>query len=160
MGDPAKPSRPDSQAIQEPAAAKGTRGRKKGATVNKAQKIRDLAREMIDGGFRPRPSEIVEELWRREKIKVSGPQVSMALRGTGMEFRPPKEPQPLSLLGIPPEPKTAMGLVSVDDLLSVRKFIERIGTWDKAMAALLAYRHLGMEGVRQEKSSDQSGGDS
>lgn len=160
MGDAAKSVRSESQSKldrnhqsdsgQEPAPAKGTRGRKKGATINKTQKIRDLAREMIDGGFRPRPSEIVEELWRREKIKVSGPQVSMALRGTGMEFRPPKEPQPLSPFGIPPEPKTAMGLVSVDDLLSVREFIKKIGTWDKAMSALLAYRHLGMEGVKRE----------
>ena len=160
MGDPAMPSRPEAQAKldrsrqaragEEPAPAKGTRGRKKGATINKTQEIRAIAREMIDGGVRPRPSEIVEELWSRKRIKVSGPQVSMALKGTGMEFRPLREPQPEALLGTLPDPATAMSLISVEHLLLVREFIKKIGSLDKALAAVIAYRHLGMEGVKRE----------
>lgn len=153
MGAPAKPSRPEAQAGEESAPAKGKRGRKKGATINKTQEIRAIARELIDGGARPRPSEIVEELWRRKRIRVSGPQVSMALKGTGMEFRPPKEPQLLSPFGIPPDSTTAMGSVSVDDLLLVGDFIKKIGTLDKALAAVLAYRHLGVGSVKPEENA-------
>lgn len=160
MGGPAKSPRPESQvkldrshgaqADREPALAKGTRGRKKGATVNKTQEIRAIAREMIDEGFRPRPSEIVAELWRRKRIEVSGPQVSMALRGTGMEFRRPKEPQPEASFGMLPDPAAAMSEVSVEHLLLVREFIKKIGSLDKALAAVIAYRHLGMGGVKRE----------
>jgi hypothetical protein len=163
MGDPANPSQPESHAklnpshrtdvAKEPAPPKGKRGRKKGATVNKTQEIRAIASEMIKGGVRPRPSEIVEELWGRKRIKVSGPQVSMALKGTGMEFRPPRERQPEALLGTLPDPATAMSLISVEHLLLVREFIKKIGSLDKALAAVIAYRHLGMEGVRREAPS-------
>lgn len=163
MGDPAKPFRPkpqmkldgsrDADSGQEPAPAKGTRGRKKGATINKTQEIREVASEMIKGGVRPRPSEIVEELWSRKRIRVSGPQVSMALKGTGMEFRPPREPQPEALVATLPDPTTAMSLISVEHLLLVREFIKKIGSLDKALAAVIAYRHLGMEGVKQDAPS-------
>lgn len=160
MGDPAESSRPESQvklgrsrwaqAIQEPAPAKGTRGLKKGAIINKTQEIRALAREAIDEGFRPRPTEIAAELMRRKQIEVSGPQVSMALRGTGMEFRRPKEPQPAASFGTLPAEATAISQVSVEDLLLVREFIKKVGSLDKALAAVIAYRHLGMERVKRE----------
>lgn len=160
MGDPAKPLQPNRgmkvvgdrrshDGQQQPEPAKKTRGRKKGATINKTQEIRRVASDMIKKGIRPRPLEIIKEL-KKEHIEVSGPQVSTALKGTGMEFRLPRVPLAPSPFEMLPDPATAMSLVSVDDLLLVREFIRRIGTLDKAFAAVIAYRHLGMEGVKRE----------
>ena len=110
---------------------KKTRGRKRGATVNKAQEIRNLAREMIDNGKRPRPAEITEKL-AEKGIEVSGPQVSTALRGTGMEYRP----QPL------PDPKHSAKDVSVADLAAVRELLRKTGSMEKALKAFAVYRDL------------------
>lgn len=138
-GDPAEPSRPEDEAgidpslwIQKPAAAKDTRGRRRGATVNKTQEIRALAREAIDDGLRPSPTRIAAELMRRKQIEVSGAQVSMALRGTGMEYR--RKP--------PPEAARPENDVSVADLAAVRDFLRRIGSVEKALKSIAVYREL------------------
>lgn len=110
---------------------KKTRGRKKGATVNKAQEIRNLAREMIDNGKRPRPTEIVEKL-AEKGIEVSGPQVSTALKGTGMEYRPKTLP----------DPRRSAKDVSVADLEAVRELLRRTGSMEKALKAVAVYRSL------------------
>lgn len=110
---------------------KNTRGRKKGAAVNKSHEIRRAAREMIDKGNRPRPAEIVEKL-RGQGVEVSGPQVSMALKGTGMEYRP----KPL------PDPMHSAKDVSVADLAAVKELLRKTGSMEKALKAVAVYRNL------------------
>jgi hypothetical protein len=96
-----------------------------GLVVNKTAEIRAVAREMIDKGTRPRPLEIVEELWRAKKIRVAGAQVSMALKGTGMEYRPKTENK-----------------VPFEDLEAVKRLLEATGSMDRALKAIAAYREL------------------
>jgi hypothetical protein len=123
------------------------RRRRRKPKINKAEKIREVAKNLVARGKPPRPVEIVEIL-AAEGVAVLSSQVSMALRGTGMELRPrrPRQPSPPEVL---PDPTTLISQVSLDDLLLVREFIKKIGTYDNALAAVIAYRHLGMEGVKQ-----------
>ena len=106
-------------------------GRKKGATVNKAQEIRKVAREMIDGGDRPRPTKVVDIL-AAKGIEVSGPQVSMALRGTGMEYRSIKAS----------DQTRNMKDFSAHDLHVVKQFLGDLGSIERAVKAIALYRKL------------------
>ncbi len=151
MGDPAKqiqirgkPSMRLTGGDQTSRKTPGTPGRKKGATINKAAEIRAVASEMIKRGERPRPTEIAREL-EKKHISVKPSQVSMALRGTGMEARPSRAqfPPPFDSM---PNPATAMSRVSVHDLAAVRELLKEMGSMEKLVAAVVAYVHLGVKG--------------
>lgn len=132
----------------EEGLVKRRRRRKKKPTVSKAEKIREVARYLVTQGTPPRPVVIVDTL-AGLGITVLSSQVSMALRGTGMELRPRRPQRPSTPEGLP-DPTTLIRRVSLDDLLLVRDFIKKIGTYDKVLAAVIAYRHLGMEEVKQD----------
>ena len=129
------------------------RGRKKGATVNKAQEIRKVAREMIDKGERPRPIKVVDIL-AAKGIKVAGPQVSMALRGTGMELRP--RPGGTSSRVYLPDPFKAIRQTSIKDLGRAKEFISDMGGIEKAIVAIVAASHVGTD--EKQKPPEQTEG--
>ncbi len=126
------------------APARKSPGRKKGAVINKSEEIRTVAREMVEKGERPRPIEIVRKL-KEKGIDIVAAQVSMAVRGTGLEFRPSRAapPPPFDAM---PDPAAAMSRVSVQDLLMVREFVKEMGSMEKAVTAMIAYTHLGGPG--------------
>lgn len=112
------------------------RGRKKGATVNKAQEIRKVAREMIDKGERPRPIKVVDIL-AAKGIKVASPQVSMALRGTGMELRPRPRLTPEDM-----ELKLTKA-VTLDGLNLAEEFVKRAGGFQEAIDHIVVLSRMG-----------------
>lgn len=108
--------------------------------VNKTQKIREAARKLLEKtGSRPRPKDIITEL-EGEKIAVTSPQVSQALSGTDLAFRQKRATRKAR----PdfPDLSTAIGLVSVDDLIAARDYVLKVGTLDQAVAALVAFRQF------------------
>ena len=108
--------------------------------VNKTQKIREAARKLLEKtGSRPRPKDIITEL-EGEKIAVSSPQISQALSGTDLAFRQKRATRKTR----PdfPDLSTAIGLVSVDDLIAARDYVLKVGTLDKAIAAIVAFRQF------------------
>jgi hypothetical protein len=108
--------------------------------VNKTQKIREAARKLLEKtGSRPRPKDIIREL-EGEKIAVTSPQVSQALAGTDLAFRQKRAIRKTQADF--PDPSTAIGLVSVDDLIAARDYVLTVGTLDKAIAALVAFRQF------------------
>lgn len=127
--------------MEEAAATpKKTPGRKKGATVNKTQEIRSLAREMIDDGKRPRPAEIVEKL-ENKGIKVSGPQVSLALKGSSLALR--RGTVGTSNRIYLPDPIEALRRSRLEDLGPAKEFIRLMGGIERAITAIVAASHIG-----------------
>jgi hypothetical protein len=96
--------------------------------TNKTEEIRRIAREMIDNGKPPRPLEVVGAL-KKKGIHVVGSQVSMALRGTGMEFRP--QTRTIPDLG------TAIKKVQPEDISAAQEYLRKLGDRDRAIAALV-----------------------
>lgn len=109
--------------------------------VSKTDMIRNLAREMIDNGKPPRPLEVVGAL-KKKGIHVVGSQVSMALRGTGMEFRPRARPTV-------PDPSAALKQATLQELNKAEEFVRSIGDEEKAMVALVALRQLRREPTQE-----------
>jgi len=109
--------------------------------VNKTAEIRKAARALVLKGMPPRPMDIKARL-KKSGIEVTSPQVSTALAGTEFAFRRNREERarPRSLF---PEPTLALSQVSIDDVLEARKFVERLGSLEKAMAALVALGQFG-----------------
>ena len=135
--------------------------------VNKTAEIRKAARALVLKGMPPRPMDIVAKL-KKAGIEVTSAQVSTALADTEFAFRRNREEwdRPRSLL---PEPTLALSQVSIEDVLEARKFVERIGSLEKAMAALVALGQFGGEAktaprhvsdVGENVSSEGSGNDS
>lgn len=114
--------------------------------VNKSAEIRKAARAFVSKGMPPRPMDIVAKL-RKAGIEVTSAQVSTALAGTEFAFRRNREewvrPRPLF-----PEPTLALSQVSIEDVLEARKFVERLGSLERAMAALVALGQFGGEQPR------------
>jgi hypothetical protein len=104
----------------------------------------------VDGP--PRPIEVVRAL-KKKGIHVVGSQVSMALKGTGLEFRPAPRRGATDLEGFP-DLATAIGQVGLDDLLAAREFVNRLGSLEKAMAALVALKQFGGEGDKTSGQGD------
>lgn len=96
--------------------------------VSKTDMIRNLARDMIDDGKPPRPLEVVDAL-RKRGIHVVGSQVSMALKGTGMEYRP--QTRTIPDLG------TAIKRVQPEDISAAKEYLRKMGDRDRAIAALV-----------------------
>jgi hypothetical protein len=137
--------------------------------VNKTAEIRKAARALVLKGMPPRPMDIVARL-KKAAIEVTSAQVSTALAGTEYAFRRSREewsrPRPLF-----PEPTLALSQCSIEDVLEARKFVERLGSLEKAMAALVALGQFGggaskpselvyqdplAEKLEAEKASDES----
>jgi hypothetical protein len=111
--------------------------------VSKTAEIRKAARFLVSNGLPPRPMDIVARL-KKAGIVVTSAQVSTALAGTEFAFRRNREEweRPRSLF---PEPTLALSQVSIEDVLEARKFVERLGTLKRAMAALVALGQFGGE---------------
>jgi hypothetical protein len=153
MSDPAKKERPKTTPRTEPFREPGTEvvqplreravGKKKapGLVVNKAAEIRRVANVLVAEGEIPRPKTIRERL-RRDGLTVTSQQVSMALANTEFAYRRIQvdQRQPPVVF---PEPTLALSQVSIDDVLEARKFVERLGSLEKAMAALVALGQFG-----------------
>lgn len=93
-------------------------------TVNKSQRIREIAQKMTAEGRPPRPVEIVDIL-NAEGVHVSSGQVCVALRNTGLQL---KELQKF--------PRTSM-----EDLERVDRLAKEIGR-DRLLATFDVYRTL------------------
>jgi hypothetical protein len=108
--------------------------------VNKAAEIRATAQKMIDEGRPPRPVEIVDALAKRQ-IRVKAAQVCVALRDTNLALSHhlPRVDRSFAPL---PAPAAAIAQVSIDDLLKARDFVQLMGTAEKAIAALVAFRQF------------------
>jgi hypothetical protein len=109
--------------------------------VNKTWEIRAEAKKMIEGGRLPRPLEIIDSLAARG-ITVSSGQVSLALQGTGMSLRDQKA-RLYGVHGIVPDPRAAIGAVSLDDVIRAREYIKAMGSVERAIAAIIAFREFG-----------------
>lgn len=120
-------------------AARATRQR---GGVNKTLAIRQEAQRLISEGKPPRPREIIQALANRG-IRVTSPQVTMACKGTGLMLKEHRakqhEPRDEEL----PAFQAAISLVSLDDLIQARDFVRRLGSVDRAIASLVAFRQLG-----------------
>jgi|688.fasta_scaffold204983_2 hypothetical protein len=143
---------PRIELVREP-SAEPERARKKksderkekspGFVVNKTAEIRRVASQLVSQGKPPRPK-LIKETLKAEGIEVTSAQVSMALTNTEFAYRRNQidwQRPPV----IYPEPALALGQVSVDDVLEARKFVERLGSLEKAMAALVALKQFGGE---------------
>jgi hypothetical protein len=133
----------------------GASGKKRKTRVNKTEEIRSVASKMVAKGHRPRPLEIVAAL-KKQGIHVVGSQVSMALKGTGMEYRP-QQGQRASLSHAFPDLTTAVNQVGIDDLLVAREFVQRLGTIEKAEAALVVLKQFGGEAMPGSKALSGAG---
>jgi arginine repressor len=102
--------------------------------VNKAQKIRDVAKTM---GKKVRPRDIIAVL-AKEGIKVSSAQVSTTLRAAG--FRRKRRGKKGAAAAA--HPATGNGL-SLDALLAAKALIAKVGGIEAAQEALAAMKKLG-----------------
>ena len=111
--------------------------------VNKTAEIRDAAQKMILEGRPPRPVEIMEVL-AAKGIEVSSGQICVALRGTELALKEHMGAKQRLLVAFP-DLTTAVNQVGIDDLLVAREFVQRLGTLERAMASLVAFKQFGGE---------------
>lgn len=105
------------------------RGRKSpGLVVNKAAEIRRTAGMLASQGVLPRPKTIREHL-AREGIAVTSQHVSMALANTEFAYRRNQTPT---------RPRTDPRRDSVHDVLMAKEFLDKVGTMERALKALVA----------------------
>ena len=110
-------------------------------TVNKTHAIRDEARKLIAAGMLPRPREIIRIL-KEKKIEVSSAQVTMACKGAGLMLRDQRTKQKDALREDLPISAEAIGQVAIGDLFEAREFVLKMGSLDRAVASLAAFRRL------------------
>jgi transposase len=112
-------------------AGKKKAGPKKGE-VNKAQRIRDVAKSL---GKTVRPRDVIAVL-AKEGIKVSSPQVSKTLRNAGYR-RKRRGKRTATAAGA----KATRGL-NMESLLAAKALIEKSGSVEAAQEALAALKKL------------------
>ena len=139
------------KARKSPAARRGAAD---SSGLNKTREIREMARALAETGEAVRPRDVVKALQAR-KIDVSSPQVSAALKGTGLAVRQKRRYLGRGLQR-PPLRFTGPS-VSIDDLLKARDYVERIGSVEKAVAALLAYRNFDDQKASQPQPEPTAG---
>jgi len=115
--------------------------------VNKSDEVRKVAHGMKARGENPRPVVIIAML-KKQGIEVSSPQVSQILKKMG--FRPRKrrkagkgaaaEGAVVKKIAVLNSGRAA--LISVDDLIVVKKVIGQLGGTERALAAISALRRL------------------
>jgi hypothetical protein len=98
-----------------------------GLVVNKAAEIRRVAGVLVAEGELPRPKTIRERLGRKG-IVVTSQQVSMALTDTEFAYRRNQVDR------AHPEIE-----VSLEDVVNAKKFVEQMGSVEKAMASIAAF---------------------
>lgn len=130
------------------------RGSADSSRLNKTREIRETAKALAKTGEVVRPRDVVKALQAR-KIDVSSPQVSAALRGTGLAVRQKRRYLGRGLQR--PPLRFAGPSVSIDDLLKARDYVERIGSVEKAIAALLAYRNFDDQKASQSQPEPTAG---
>jgi hypothetical protein len=131
---------------------KAAREQGAGRAASKSDAIRQMAREMVLKGQPPRPRDIVAAL-REQGIEVLSSQVSTALRETEFALRQLRvdwERPPVLF----PEPAMAFQLVGLEDVQKAKKFVLEIGSLEKAMAALVAFKQFGGEQVAATERTD------
>lgn len=102
--------------------------------VNKTKEIKRVAEELFKNtGSRPRPRDIVREL-EDQGISVTSPQVSQALAGTDLAFRQKRGARKTQVDFS--DPSAAMRIASFDDVAAAREYVRKVGTLEKARAAL------------------------
>jgi len=123
-----------------------------GRAISKSEAIRQMARELVSKGQPPRPKDIVAEL-RKQGLEVLSSQVTTALRETEFalrQFRVDWDHPPVLF----PNPTLALGQVSIEDVQKAKKFVLEIGSLEKAMAALVAFKQFGGEQVAATERTD------
>jgi len=93
---------------------------KKAGTVNKAQEIRDAAKEL---GKNPRPRDVIAAL-AAKGISVSSPQVSSTLKAAGLR-KGRRKPKVTMTAAVPSSNGHGIDL---RELLLVKKLSEKLGT--------------------------------
>jgi hypothetical protein len=123
-----------------------------GRAISKSEAIRQMARELVSRGQPPRPKDIVAEL-RKQGLIVLSSQVTTALRDTEFALRQLRVDwdHPPVLF---PDPALALRQVSIEDVMEAREFVEKLGGFEKAMAALVALRQFGGEQVAATERTD------
>jgi transposase len=115
-----------------------TRGKKAGpknGAVNKAQRIRDVAKAM---GKNVRPRDIIAEL-AKEGVAVSSPQVSKTLKSAG--YRRKRRGRKVATAS-PAKTSVGSGL-NVEALIAAKALIAKVGGVEAAQVALAALKKLG-----------------
>jgi hypothetical protein len=114
--------------------------------VNKSEEIRSEARQLLDTGRQPRPSEIVRLLGARD-IVVAPAMVSTVLKKMGVRGRPRRSPA-VKRSTPPPREPAAAGQPSpgesftLEQLIAAKQFVETVGSPKQAMALLDALDQL------------------
>jgi hypothetical protein len=98
-----------------------------GLVVNKAAEIRRVASLLAAEGGLPRPKTIRERLGRKG-IAVTSQQVSMALSNTEFAYR-----------RIQTGRRRPEIEVSLEEVVNAKKFVEQMGSVEKAMASIAAF---------------------
>ena len=126
-----------------------------GQAISKSEAIRQVAREMVVKGLPPRPKDIVSELHKKGIVVLSS-QVSTALRETEFSLRQLRVDwnRPPVLF---PEPTAALGQVSIDDVIKARNFVADVGTIEKAVAAIVAFKQFGGEAKTGPRAASDDG---
>ena len=122
---------------------------------NKAREIREAAKWMVAQGKPPSPKKIMIIL-KESGIKVTSAQVSTALAKTEFAYRKntAKWDSPRPVL---PDPlDAAMDQVTLPDLIAAQELVGKLGSMEKAAAALFALSRLG--GKAQKEDLDHQNG--
>ena len=108
-------------------------------TMSKSDAIREAAAELKAKGERVRPITIVA-LLKTKGIEVVSPQVSMVLKKAGYKTRKRRKNKPASEKA--PVKATRANVISVEDLLIVKKSLAELGSTDRFLEAIAALKRL------------------
>lgn len=123
-------------------------------TLNKSAMIREIAQRMVEEGKPPRPVEIVDQMVA-EGVNITSGQVSLVLRGTSLALKKHVKPKARAAFEIP-DLDAAMDQVALPDLIAAQELVGKLGSIEKAAAALVALSRLG--GKAQKEDLDHQNG--
>lgn len=118
-----------------------------GLVVNKAAEIRRIAGLLVSQGELPRPITIRERL-KRKGIVVTSQQVSMALSNTEFAYRRNTTQSARPLIVI--DPLSAVNKVSHEEIGRAGRLVKEMGSFEKALDALVAYGQLKREPTQEQ----------
>ena len=107
--------------------------------MSKSDAIREAAAELKAKGERVRGITIVA-LLKTKGIEVVSPQVSMVLKKAGYKTRKRRESKPASEKA--PVKAARANVISVEDLLIVKKSLAELGSADRFLEAIAALKRL------------------
>jgi transposase len=117
--------------------AAGKKAGPKNGAVNKAQRIREVAKTM---GKNVRPRDIIAEL-AKEGITVSSPQVSKTLTSAGYRRKHPG--RKAAAAGSVSASKPSLTGLNIDALIAAKALIAKVGSIEVAQQALATMKKLG-----------------